>query len=179
MIIRYIPLPDSKSSGVEKLLDTYIQNNFLEKENLLFNNKIVSFKKKDKGILLYCIRPIIDEGKLQASYKNNKVIPIQEHIFNKVIKKHFKEEKIMVLYFTSEGKGILEVIYKKQLIHTRNINDRDLERLDEIIYDCSKQIINICSIKEEDWTLIFINKGIDEVKSRYKNIKEMSLVRST
>ena len=116
--------------------------------------------------------------KLLSLYKKVNIIPFQEYLYKKVIRKYPKEEKILALYFGDDGIGIVDVIYKKHLIYTSNINDTDLERIDEVIDDCCNHIINICSIKKEEWTVILINKGIDKVNNYYKNIKEMSLLRS-
>lgn len=178
MIIRYIPLLEGKGSAIEEILESYIDRNFIKKEQLLFNHKIVSFRKNEKFILLYCIRSNKEVKKLFLSHKIVKLIPFQEYISKKVIRKYPKEEKILAFYFGADGTGIVNVIYKKHLIYTCNIFDEDLDRIDEIIDGCSNHIINICSIKKEDWTVILINKGIDKVKSSNKNIKEMSLVRS-
>ena len=63
-----------------------------------------------------------------------------------------------------------DVIYKKHLIYTCNINDTHWDRIDEVIEDCFNQIKNIISAKNEDWTVILINNGIDKVKISYKLI---------
>ena len=73
MMIKYIPLPKGKRSDVERLLDSYIQRNFIEKEKLRFNNKVVSLSRKEKGILLYCIRPSIELEKFLSVHKKVKI----------------------------------------------------------------------------------------------------------
>ncbi len=178
MIIRYIPLSTAKNPDIEKIIESYVQRNFINVEQLNFYYKIISLRRNEKTIILYCIRPNIEFQKLLSSHKKVKTIPFQEYIYKKVIRKFSNEEKILALYFGFEGSGIVDVIYKKHLIYTCNINDTHWDRIDEVIEDCFNQIKNIISAKNEDWTVILINNGIDKVKISYKNIKEMSLVRS-